>query len=121
MQKKVMIVDDSKIDLNNLQQIVNGLGYITVTAINGEEAIEKSKSETPALIFMDVNMKQVDGFQATRQILADPQTKDIPVVFVTGKNQKADQVWAKMLGAKGYITKPYTQEQIKEEIEKLLN
>ena len=61
---------------------------------------------------MDVNMPDMDGFAATRALKANAQTKAIPVVFVTSKNQKADMAWGQMLGAKGYIAKPYSPEQI---------
>jgi twitching motility two-component system response regulator PilH len=54
----------------------------------------------------------MDGFAATRALRGDAETKDIPVVLVTAKDQKADKAWGQMLGAKGYITKPYTDEQI---------
>jgi twitching motility two-component system response regulator PilH len=61
---------------------------------------------------MDVNMPEIDGFAANRMLKEDQATRDIPVVFVSGKNQKADMAWGQMLGAKGYITKPYSREQI---------
>ena len=64
------------------------------------------------LILMDVNMPEMDGFAATRALRGDPKTKDIPVVLVTAKDQKADKAWGQMLGAKGYVTKPYTDEQV---------
>jgi twitching motility two-component system response regulator PilH len=61
---------------------------------------------------MDVSMPSLDGFSAARQLMNDPTTKGIPVVFVTSKDQKADRVFAQMLGAKGFVTKPYTPNQI---------
>jgi len=57
-------------------------------------------------------MPGLDGFSAARQLTQDAGTKKIPVIFVTGKDQKADRVFAQMLGAKGYVTKPYTADQI---------
>ncbi|HEX8964313.1 MAG TPA: response regulator [Rhodocyclaceae bacterium] len=116
MAKKVLVVDDARPDLMNLEKIVSDAGYHVLTANSGEQAIEVAKAEKPALIFMDVNMKQVDGFQATRNLQADPNTKAIPVVFVTSKDQKADRVWAQMLGAKGYVTKPYSADQILDQL-----
>ena len=113
---KVLVVDDAKADLINLEKIVADAGYKVITALSGQQAIDMAKSEKPDLIFMDVNMKEVDGFQATRTLQGDPTTKAIPVVFVTGKNQQADQVWAKMLGAKGYIIKPYSNAQILDQL-----
>ena len=109
---KVLIVDDARPDLMNLERIVSGAGYTTLTATNGQQAVEISKSQLPDCILMDVNMDQMDGFAATRAIGGEPTTKGIPVVLVTSKNQKADRVWAQMLGVKGYVTKPYTPDQI---------
>ena len=109
---KVLIVDDARPDLMNLEKIVSGTGYVTLTAINGQQAVEMSKSQMPDVILMDVNMDTMDGFAATRAIGGDAATKTIPVVLVTSKSQKADRVWAQMLGVKGYVTKPYTPDQI---------
>jgi twitching motility two-component system response regulator PilH len=110
--QKVLIVDDARPDLMNLERIVSAAGYITLTATNGLQAVEMSKTAMPDVILMDVNMDQMDGFAATRAIGGDAATKSIPVVLVTSKNQKADRVWAQMLGVKGYVTKPYTPDQI---------
>jgi len=110
--QKVLIVDDARPDLMNLERIVSAAGYTTLTATNGLQAVEMSKSAMPDVILMDVNMDQMDGFAATRAIGGDAATKSIPVVLVTSKNQKADRVWAQMLGVKGYVTKPYTSDQI---------
>jgi twitching motility two-component system response regulator PilH len=109
---KVLIVDDARPDLMNLEKIVSGAGYVTLTAINGQQAVEMSKSQMPDVILMDVNMDTMDGFAATRAIGGDASTKSLPGVLVTSKNQKADRVWAQMLGVKGYVTKPYTPDQI---------
>ena len=110
--KKALVVDDSAVDSQNLQKILIEAGWLVVTAASGAEAVAKAKSELPALILMDVNMPGLDGFSATRQLAQDPTTKGIPVVFVTGKDQKADRMFAQMLGAKAFVTKPYTPEQI---------
>jgi twitching motility two-component system response regulator PilH len=106
--KKILVVDDSAIDLKNLERIVSDSGASVITATSGEEALAKARSQQPALILLDVNMPGLDGYSTARQLAADPATKAIPVVFVTSKDQKADRVFAKMLGAKGFITKPYT-------------
>ena len=112
MGRKVLIVDDIQADRANLERIVSEAGHQTLLAENGALAVERAKRDKPDLILMDVNMPEVDGFAATRMLKADAATKDIPVVFVSGKNQKADMAWGQMLGAKGYITKPYSREQI---------
>jgi len=110
--KKVLVVDDAAVDLKNLEKIVSRSGAMVVTASSGAEALLKAREHQPTLILMDVNMPGLDGFSTARQLAGDTLTKSIPVVFVTSKNQKADRVFAQMLGAKGYVTKPYRAEDI---------
>jgi twitching motility two-component system response regulator PilH len=116
--KKVLVVDDNASDRANLEKIVSGAGYNVVFATGGKEAIEKAKSEKPDLIFMDVVMPDIDGFAATRAIKADAATKNIPVVFVTSKNQKADKVWAEMQGGKDLVGKPFSSDDILAQLKK---
>ena len=112
MGRKVLIVDDAQVDRSNLEKIVSEAGHQALLAESGVQAIERAKRDKLDLILMDVNMPEMDGFAATRKLKSDDATKGIPIIFVTGKNQKADLAWGQMLGAKGYITKPYSREQI---------
>jgi twitching motility two-component system response regulator PilH len=66
----------------------------------------------PNIVFMDIVMPQMDGFEACRRLAADPRTKSIPVVFVSTKSQRADQIWARMQGGRDLIGKPYTSSQV---------
>ncbi len=116
---KVLVVDDSPTELVNIQSIVSDTGCLVLTATNGQEALTKAKAEKPDLIFLDIVMPDQDGFSTCRELAGDATTKDIPVVFVTSKNQKADRVWAQMQGAKGYITKPYSSNEIIDQIKLL--
>jgi len=115
---KILVVDDSTVDRMNIQHIVSDAGYSVITASSGQDAIDKASSEKPDLIFMDVVMQQMDGFQACREITHNEGTKHIPVIFVTSKGQKADRMWAEMQGGKGLIQKPYTPNQILEQIQR---
>jgi twitching motility two-component system response regulator PilH len=117
--KKVLVVDDSAPDLLNLQKIISDAGYLVTTATSGQEAIKKARAESPDIIFMDIVMDRMDGYQACRELTQDDKTKGIPVVFVTSKTQKADRVWAEMQGGKAFISKPYTRDQILEQISRL--
>ena len=110
--KKIMIVDDSPVDTKHLHRILQDAGYAVVIAVSGAEALEKATSDTPDMIMMDINMPGLDGFATTRKLGQDPATKSIPVIFVTSKDQKVDRAFAQMVGAKGYVTKPYLPEQI---------
>ena len=112
MAHNILVVDDSQLDRSRLEKLLGAAGYMVVTAADGSLALEAVKRSKPDLILMDVNMPDMDGFAATRSLRNDPETKDIPVVLVTAKDQKADKAWGQMLGAKGYITKPYTDAQV---------
>jgi twitching motility two-component system response regulator PilH len=116
MTKKVLVVDDSTVDLNNLKTILADIGCHVLTASGGVEAVAKAKAEKPAIVFLDIVMPDMDGYEACRQLAADPATKHIPVVFVTSKGQKADQVWGQLQGARGYIVKPARPDQVVEQL-----
>lgn len=117
MVSNILVVDDSQVDLDRMNHLLKDAGYHTYLAINGKKAIEMAKTHMPDLILMDVNMPEMDGFAATRALSNDPETAGIPVVLVTAKDQKADKAWGKMLGAKGYITKPFNDNEILSVIE----
>ena len=120
MINKILVVDDSQPDLENLKKIVLSEGYQVITAVSGEEAIEKAKSMHPDMIFMDVIMDDTDGFKACRELTTDKITKNIPIVFVTAKCQKVDRVWAELQGGKALVAKPYTSDQIVQQISKFI-
>ena len=113
---KVLLVDDSPTDLANLEEIIQDTGCTTITATTGREAIEKAKREQPDLIFMDIIMPDMDGYEACRKICGDGSTKNIPVIFVTSKGQKADRIWAQMQGGKALVAKPYTPDDIVDQL-----
>lgn len=115
---KILLVDDTPAHLDALKEAVVGLGAKVITATSGQEAVEKASSEKPDLIFMDIVMDGLDGYGACREIVNSDETKDIPVVFVSTKNQRADRMWAEKQGARNLITKPFTAEQIVEEVNK---
>ncbi len=115
---KIMVVDDSATDLTVLQEVLATTHCVVITARSGAEAVAKAKSERPDLIFMDIVMENMNGYDACREIKAYPETAHIPVVFVSSKNQKADHIWAKRQGGEALIGKPYDAKQIIEQIGK---
>jgi len=88
MVSKVLVVDDSPAELQNLKTILSDAGCVVSTATSGSEAVKKALSEKPNVIFMDVIMPEMDGFAATRELSANAATKTIPVVFVTSMHRK---------------------------------
>ena len=113
---KIMVVDDSPTERFFLEGLLSKQGYQVVTVENGEEAITKAKQEKPDLILMDVVMPGLNGFQATRAISKDDETRHIPVIMCTTKGQETDKVWGMRQGAKDYIVKPVNQDELLKKI-----
>ncbi|NOU01643.1 MAG: response regulator [Gallionella sp.] len=107
--RKVLCVDDSASDLGILQNILMAANIDVLLAKHGREAIQYAKAERPDLIFLDIIMPDMDGYAVIRELQKAPATKIIPVIFVSGKAQKADQIWATLQGGKGFIAKPVSE------------
>jgi twitching motility two-component system response regulator PilH len=104
--KKVLIVDDSPTERLALTEVLSRSGYQVVTAESGEDAINKSRSELPDLILMDVVMPGMNGYQATRTISRWETTRGIPIIMCTSKGLETDKIWGMRQGAYDYIVKP---------------
>lgn len=118
---RILIIDDSPTETYKFALMLKKKGFETIEANSAEEGIALTKRDKPDLILMDVVMPGLNGFQATRQLSRDPQTKDIPVVIVTTKDQETDRVWGKRQGAVGYLTKPVTDTVLISAVQKVLD
>ena len=105
----IMIVDDSPTEVHVLKTALEKHGFDTVSAADGSECLSLAREVRPDLIFMDVVMPRVNGYQATRTLTRDPQTKSIPVVMITTKDQETDRIWGMRQGAVDYLVKPVTR------------
>ncbi len=120
MGQTVLIVDDSPTEIHVLKGILTKQGYNVLVAENGEAGVEAAKSSKPDLILMDVVMPGLNGFQATRQLSRDPDTSDIPVILVTTKDQETDRAWGLRQGAREYVVKPVSADELVSKIKSLL-
>jgi len=116
----ILIVDDSPTEVHVMKIALERHGYQTASAADGAEAIQKAKAMKPDLIFMDVVMPGVNGFQATRKLTADPETREIPVIMVTSKDQETDRIWGMRQGAVDYLVKPVSPDQLVEKAQAAL-
>src|SRR5574343_1528720 len=114
--KNVLVVDDSPTERFFIVDILNKAGYQVMTAENGEEGIAKAKQEKPDLILMDVVMPGLNGYQATRTLTRDDETKNIPVIVCTTKGQETDKIWGLRQGAIDYLVKPLNPEELLQRI-----
>ncbi|MBW7902056.1 MAG: response regulator [Rhodocyclaceae bacterium] len=110
--KKILVVDDSPTERHFLVELLTGKGYEVVTAESGEEGISKAKAEQPDLVIMDVVMPGLNGYQATRTLTRDDETKNIPVFVCTTKSQETDKIWGLRQGAQDYLVKPVDPEDL---------
>jgi len=116
----ILVVDDSPTMMSATSKILTAAGHNVIQADGGDQGIAKAASDKPDLILMDVVMPGINGFQATRKITTTPETKDIPVIMLTTKDQETDKVWAMRQGATDYIVKPPSKEELLSKIDKAL-
>jgi twitching motility two-component system response regulator PilH len=118
---RILIVDDSPSQLLGIQRIVEKLGHESITAEDGAAGVEVAKRELPDMVLMDVVMPNLNGFQATRTLSREATTKHIPVILVTTKDQDTDRMWGLRQGAKAYLTKPFSEDELAEVIERIFS
>lgn len=109
---KILIVDDEPFNVDVLEQELELLGFQTVSAGNGSDALKQAATENPSLILLDVVMPAMDGFEVCERLKASAATKDIPVIFMTALSETADKVKAFSVGGVDYITKPFQNEEL---------
>ena len=117
---RVLIVDDSPTETYKFKEILEKNGFEIITADNGADGVAVARQELPDVVLMDVVMPGLNGFQATRQISKNEETKHIPVIIVTTKDQETDKVWGRRQGASDYLTKPVNEKLLLETIARVL-
>lgn len=103
---KILVVDDQPVNVKLLEFKLQREGMQVVVAFNGKECLEKIQTEHPDLILLDIMMPDVDGMEVCRKIREDPDSQDIPVIFITAKSSKEGKIAGLQAGADDYITKP---------------
>ena len=117
---KILIADDSVAELQIFQQTLQPTGHTIVTALDGEAAEEKIKTDKIDLIILDVIMPKKNGFQVCRDIKNNDLYKKIPVIMVTSKDQESDKFWGMKQGADEYLTKPFKPEDLLKAVKKYI-
>jgi two-component system alkaline phosphatase synthesis response regulator PhoP len=109
---KILVVDDEDDVRNLLVMIFRDAGYTVISAANGREAVEKARQDHPDLIFLDILMPVMDGFEACSILKKDPGTKDTFIAFLTAKDMPQD--WDRGLQSEAdvYIAKPFNNERL---------
>ena len=111
-QYDILVVDDTRQNLTLLTRILKRQGYRVRPAISGLVALKAVKSAMPDLILLDIMMPDIDGYEVCKRLKDNPATRDIPVIFVSAKDEMGDKVQGFELGAVDYITKPIQTEDV---------
>ena len=113
----VMVVDDSKTIRNVATKLLHKEGYTVVTADDGFEALPKIVDHRPDIIFLDVMMPRLDGYQTCSVIKNNVQFKDTPIVMLSSKDGVFDKAKGRLVGSEQFVSKPFTKEDLLEAIE----
>ncbi|HEY9622129.1 MAG TPA: response regulator [Crinalium sp.] len=106
---KILVVDDTPSNLEVITETLSSVGYTVATAISGERALKRLHTYLPDLILLDVQMPGIDGFETCRRIKSNPDTANIPIVFITALSDIGSIVRGFSLGAVDYISKPFQE------------
>ena len=116
----ILIVDDSPTEVHVMKKALEKGGFKTATAADGQEGVRMAREMHPDLIFMDIVMPGMNGYQATRAIINDPDTRKIPIVMVTSKGHETDRIWGLRQGAVDYLVKPVSPDTLVEKAQSTL-
>lgn len=120
MTKRILVVEDHEDNRQILRDLLGTVGYEIIEADDGAQGVARAKAEHPDLILMDIQLPILDGYEATRQIKADPSLAGIPVIVVTSYALSGDDEKAREAGCDAYVTKPYSPRQLLAKIHEFL-
>jgi two-component system, cell cycle response regulator DivK len=106
MPRKILIVEDNEDNRELAVKVLRNKGFETVTAVDGEEAIEKAVSENPDLILLDISLPKLDGYEVAKRLKSMEEFREIPIVAFTAHAMKGDREKVIIAGFEGYISKP---------------
>ena len=112
MPKKILIVDDSPSQVKLMQGLLEPEGYWPVGLSDPKRVEETIVSSRPSVILLDVVMPERNGFQICRDLKGNADFNTIPVILVTSKDSPSDRYWGQQQGADGYVTKPFTRDEL---------
>jgi len=118
--RTILVVDDSPTVRKLISGKLEKSGHTVVCAADGVEALEQLEGGLPDLVLLDITMPRMDGYEVCKQIRANPEARDLPVVMISGKDGFFDKVRGRMAGTTGYVTKPFGPETLMKALETYL-
>jgi two-component system cell cycle response regulator DivK len=112
MSKLILVVEDQEDNRRIMRDLLTSVGYEVIEAVTGEEGVAAAETHRPDLILMDIQLPGLDGYEATRQIKANPDLEHIPIIVVTSYALSGDDVKAFEAGCNAYVSKPFSPRQL---------
>lgn len=108
----ILVVEDTPSEMELMSHYLREEGFSVIAAPSGQEGLDKAIAQQPDVIVTDVVMPGISGFELCRKLKRTPETQSVPVVLCSSKKQNIDRLWGMKQGAKAYLTKPYTRDEL---------
>ena len=120
MSKRILVVEDTEDNRQIIRDLLSSVGYELIEASDGAEGVAMAQSQRPDLILMDIQLPQMDGYEATRRIRAIPDLARVPIIAVTSYALSGDEAKTREVGCDGYVAKPFSPRQLLAKIREFL-
>jgi two-component system cell cycle response regulator DivK len=120
MSHKILVVEDHEDNRRIIHDLLTAHGFEVVVAVTGLAGVRAAEQHTPALILMDIQLPEIDGYEATRRIKAQPALRNIPIIIITSYALSGDDLKAYEAGCDEYVSKPYSPRKLLTTIRKFL-
>jgi len=119
MNARVLIAEDEPHIVESLSFVLSRSGYTVSSVLDGEAAMQQLRTDPPDVVILDVMLPRLNGFEVLKQIKSDPSLRSIPVIVLTAKGQAHDRRMAEEIGVDGFMTKPFSNREIVDEVRRL--
>jgi two-component system, cell cycle response regulator DivK len=112
MVKRILVIEDTEDNRQIIRDLLTSFGYELIEATDGAEGVALAQSQHPDLILMDIQLPEMDGYEATRRIRAIPELARVPIIAVTSYALSGDEAKTRAAGCDGYVAKPFSPRQL---------
>ncbi len=119
MITRVLIAEDEPHIVESLSFVLQRSGYEVSSVLDGESAMTRLRSDPPDMVILDVMLPKLNGFEVLKRLKSDPALRSIPVIILTAKGQSQDRRMAEEIGVDGFMTKPFSNREIVDEVRRL--
>ena len=120
MSKRILVIEDTEDNRQIIRDLLSSVGYELIEAVDGAAGVALARDERPDLILMDIQLPEIDGYEATRRIRAIPELAKVPIIAVTSYALSGDEAKTREAGCDGYVAKPFSPRQLLAKIREFL-